>query len=112
VLVQASSGAGLEALQLGIPLIDLRFPGEPPNYPYLADSRIPSVAAADDLREAVAAARRSPPAEREELRAIAGGWVAAGGEAATRAGAAALERMVATGARESPVWDAWAPEPA
>ena len=106
-LIQASSGAGLEALQLGIPLIDLRFPDAPPNYPYLADPRIPSVAGADELREAVAAARQLPPAQRAELRELARGWVVTEGEEAALAGAAELQRLVAAGQRDEPVWDSW-----
>jgi hypothetical protein len=106
-LIQASSGAGLEALQLGIPLIDLRFPGTAPNYPYLADPLIPSVATADDLSAAVAAAVDAPPERRAALRGLAQGWVAAGGEEAAKAGAAALERSLAAERRDAPIWDSW-----
>ncbi len=106
-LIQASSGAGLEALQLGTPLIDLRFPGTAPNYPYLADPLIPSVATAVDLSAAVATAVEAPPERRAELRGLAQGWVVAGGDQAAKAGAAALERSIAAGPRGAAIWDSW-----
>jgi hypothetical protein len=108
-LVQFSSGAGLEGLQLGIPTIDLRFPGERPNYPFLEDNRISSAESGDDLRDVVAAARRFPEQKRDELIALARQWVCAGGDAAARDGAELLARAAAAGPATRPVWDAWRP---
>jgi hypothetical protein len=106
-LIQASSGSGLEALALGIPLIDLRFPGEAPNYPYLEDPRVAAPGTAGELRDAVAAARNLPAGERDDLRSLAGEWVSATGDDAAGAGAEALERLAGEGPRAAPVWDAW-----
>jgi hypothetical protein len=106
-LVQFSSGAGLEGLQLGIPTIDLRFPGERPNYPFLEDDQISSAETVDDLRSCVAAARSFPEQRRDELSATAAQWVCAGGDAAAGAGAELLDRAAAAGPSTRPVWDAW-----
>lgn len=42
VVIQCSSGVGLEALYLGIPVVDLRHPGQLAAYPYLQDCAVPS----------------------------------------------------------------------
>jgi hypothetical protein len=106
-LVQFSSGAGLEGLQLGIPTIDLRFPGERPNYPFLEDARIASAEGVGDLRGGVAAARGFPEQKRDELIALAAQWVCAGGDVAAGAGAELLDGAAAAGPAARPVWDAW-----
>jgi hypothetical protein len=108
-LVQFSSGAGLEGLQLGVPTIDLRFPGERPNYPFLEDERILRAESVAELRDAVAAARRIPDQERGNLVALAARWTCAAGDVAARAGAELLERAALEGTRANPVWDAWRP---
>jgi hypothetical protein len=107
-LIQASSGTGLEGLQLGIPTIELNFPGEQPNYPFLVHPEITAVSEAGELRDAVAAAEQVTNESRDVLRAWAAGWVSASGSGAAEAGAALIERTADQGPRQTPVWDAWA----
>jgi hypothetical protein len=109
-LVQASSGVGLEGLQLGIPTIELAFPGEEPNYPYLRDRKVQTVSTADDLRDAVEAADRAGASERDEIRERARAWVCAAGDHAAEAGAQLVRRAAAEGVGAKPIWDAWRPE--
>ncbi|MDQ3572080.1 MAG: hypothetical protein M3383_04390 [Actinomycetota bacterium] len=106
-LIQFSSGTGLESLQLGIPTIDLKFPGEPPNYPYLDDPRIPRVSDAAALRLAVDQARAISVEGRRTLQALAREWVSAGSDEAAAAGALILDRVATEGPRSKAVWDAW-----
>jgi hypothetical protein len=108
-LIQASSGVGLEGLALGIPTIELAFPGEAPNYPYLRDPEVVSVSEAQDLRDAVEAASRLGGPERERIRERAREWVSAEGSRAAEAGAELIGRAAAEGVAATPVWDAWEP---
>lgn len=110
-VIQFSSGAALESLQLGIPTIELTFAGEEPNYPFLRHRGVPVVSTASELRRAIKDASPATVAEREELRAWAQGWVSADGQAAAQAGAALIRRAASEGPRERPVWDAWRPAP-
>jgi hypothetical protein len=111
-LIQASSGVGLEGLQLGIPTIELAFPGERPNYPYLSDSVVSSVSTAEELRAAVEAAARVSDEERNRIRAGAQAWVCDAGPRAAEAGEALVRRAGAEGTATTPVWDAWRTPPA
>jgi hypothetical protein len=108
-LIQASSGTGLESLQLGIPTIELGFPGERPNYPFLEHPEVPVVSTAEDLRAAVEGAKYGRDDRRAALRAWASGWVSASGGAAAKAGTEQILRAVELGLRPQPVWDAWKP---
>jgi hypothetical protein len=110
VLLQASSGVGLEGLQLGVPTIELAFPDEEPNYPYLRDRSVQTVSTADDLRDAVEAADRIGASERDEIRRRARPWVCAVGDEAAQAGAQLVRRAAAEGVGDEPIWDAWGPE--
>lgn len=111
-VVQCSSGVALEALQLGIPTIELAFPGEAPNYRFAREPYVTTVRNSAELRAAVGAAAGVSPSKREELRAWAHGWVSKAGADAAVAGAALLEKAGEEGIRKTPLWDAWAPHPA
>jgi hypothetical protein len=95
-LIVSGSGAALEALTLGLPIIDLRRDRERSNRPFLTH---PDVSAATDtasLREAVDDIRAAPHLSGS-LEAWVRGWcVARGGAAAATAGTA-IERLEATG---------------
>ena len=106
-LLQASSGVGLEGLQLGVPTIELAFPGERPNYPYLSAPEVISVSTSGELRQAVEAASRLDSAARERIRDRACAWVCAAGAEAAEAGAELIRRAAAEGVAAEPVWDAW-----
>ena len=108
-VIQASSGTGLESLQLGIPTIELGFPDERPNYPFLEHPEVPVVSTAEDLRSAVEVARAAPDDRRAALQAWAAGWVSASGAAAAKAGAERIVEAAERGPRPRPVWDAWTP---
>jgi hypothetical protein len=102
-----SSGVALEAMQLGLPTIELAFPGEEPNYPFVRHPEVRSASTAEELRRAVAAASGVTAERRASLRAWAQGWVCAHGDEAAEAGAALIRRAVERGPRRAPVWDAW-----
>jgi hypothetical protein len=106
-VIQASSGVALEAAQLGVPSIELAFPGEQPKYPFLADAEVRSVSSADQLRDAAHELSQITAEQRHALRDWARGWVFAEGSAAAEAGAALIRRAVAEGPMQRPLWDAW-----
>ena len=108
-LLQASSGVGLEGLALGVPTIELAFPGETPNYPYLTDRDVTSVSTADELRRAVATARRLDSEARLAIASRARAWVSAAGAEAAEAGAELIREAASEGGALEPVWDAWRP---
>jgi hypothetical protein len=111
-LIQASSGVGLEGLQLGIPTIELAFPGEGPNYPYLSDPVVSSVSTTEELQAAIKAASQVSHEERHRIRARAQAWVCDAGPQAAEAGEALVRRAGAEGTAAAPVWDAWRTPPA
>jgi hypothetical protein len=106
-LIQASSGTALEGLQLGIPTIELGFPSERPNYPFLEHPEVAVVSSADELRDAVAAAQAVTPEAREALRDWAAQWVSASGAPAAEAAAGLIEEAADRGPTGSSAWDAW-----
>jgi hypothetical protein len=106
------SGVGLEALHLGVPTIELAFPGEPPNYAFVRPPHVPLVSDSAALRQAVRAAAEADDRQHERLRDYATEWISATGPNAARAGAESLERAAAAGPRKAPVWDAWGEESA
>ncbi len=109
MVIQDGSGVGLEALAMGIPVIDVCPHGTRPNYPYLNSGLVSVVADGEELRLAVerAGEERAQAAER---MTFARSWVAiGGGEAATACAAAIREGRGDGQATSSPVLlDGWA----
>jgi hypothetical protein len=106
VLIQRSSGVALEAMQLGVPVIELSFSGDTPGYPFIRDPFARFASDAEQLGQRLGESRNAEPAARAELAEWASKWVAAAGpEAASRA-AAVIDRASAQGPLD-PIWDAW-----
>jgi hypothetical protein len=108
-LVQHSSGVALEALHLGIPVVELRYPGKASLYPFL---RAPYVRFATDSRELAcaiqAAGEDAANAERrQEWIAWARGWSWPTGREAEERVVALVEQAMAEGPRGA-IWEPWA----
>jgi hypothetical protein len=109
VLVQSSSGVALEALHLGVPTINLAFPGAVA-YPFIREPEIPQVGTSGELSQAVERARRDAAdiAARRELTAWAKRWSDPNGAPALERIGAIFTGAVADGPREA-IWDHWSP---
>ena len=109
ILIQRSSGVSLEALQLGIPTIQLSFPGDVPGYPLIAEPAVRSVSSAEELRDAIERGRRAALDEnaRRALIDWARTWCWPLGDEATERGADLVRRAAAEGPRTEAIWDAW-----
>jgi hypothetical protein len=81
MVIQYSSGAGLEALTLGLPLVELCNPSEGPSYPYCAEPVVRVATNSDQLRSAYQESDRSEAA-RSLRTSYARSWVSTHGEAA------------------------------
>lgn len=83
VLVQHSSGVALEALLLGVPTVELRFPGSVPNYPMIDPSYVRFAESTEQLMDALRGARRDSQqtAKRRRFRSWAEGWIGPTGRA-------------------------------
>lgn len=90
-VVQHGSGVGLEALSLGLPLIDLCNPGREPDYYYLTGQPVGRASSAEQLREALV--RPLAPSASAERREYARRWVSDGGESAAAGAAMAIGRI-------------------
>ena len=107
MLIQCSSGVALESLHLGIPTIQLAFPGAVA-YPFLREPQVPHASSPAELRAAIDEARAAAasPARREELLEWARAWShPSGAEAAARV--ATLLESAAGAAPPGPIWDHW-----
>lgn len=75
-VIQRNSGAGIDALQSGIPVINLAVPGISPNYPYLLMPEVIQVLAAEELAHVARSLERSSESDELRIKAAAQ-WVAA-----------------------------------
>jgi hypothetical protein len=105
-VIQHGSGLGLEALSLGLPVIDICNPGRSPNYHYLNSPLIPSVSTSDQLRNVIAEVDLRPEAKRER-RMYANRWVGATGEEAAIMAARAISEIVDSAVPSSVLLDSW-----
>jgi hypothetical protein len=107
VVLQHSSGVALEALQLGIPVVELSCESGDPVYPFIREPHVTKVVTPDELRAALDGARSATASARDALVQWAGHWVArTGAEAAARV-AGLLRHARSAGPGETPIWDAW-----
>jgi hypothetical protein len=107
LLIQHSSGVALEALQLGIPVIELAFPGRAPSYPFIRQPYVCSVSNTDDLAAALLNARGARDSERVAMMEWSRRWVASVGPDAAAAAVALIDHARTAGPRPTPIWDAW-----
>jgi len=109
-LIQHGSGVGLEALVLGVEVIDLRAKGDPPTYPYLQSPHVQVVHDGPTLRDALARlpARR---AEQESRREFARAWCAESGPNAAVAAANIIRSTKHEGHCENVLLDGWRTSP-
>ena len=105
-VVQRSSGVGLEALGLGLPVIDLCAPGRKPNYHYLTEPDVAIVSSGPGLARALDAAVRTDQADQVRRR-LAGEWVQSVGDVAASAIAGEVVRIVEAGWSQSLILDGW-----
>ena len=105
-VVQRSSGVGLEALGLGLPLIDICAPGRKPNYHYLTEPDVAIVSSSQELAYALDAASRTEAADRARRR-FARQWVQAVGDGAANAIATEVVRIAESGWSPSLILDGW-----
>lgn len=91
VVIQRSSGVGLEALALGLPTVELSFGGVKPLYPFIRPPFVLLAGDSEALNAAVSQARSFGPEDRERLREWARGWSSAWGEAAVQRASAILD---------------------
>lgn len=105
-VIQHSSGVALEAMVLGIPVIELQFPGERPNYPAIEPELVWFASDATGVSEGLRWATRLGEAadDRERLLEHAAGWLRATGADACQRATAALGEVPDTGI----VLDGWA----
>lgn len=106
-VIQDSSGLGLEALALGLPVIDLCPVGSAPLYPFITAPHVDVVSSSDTLATAVADAVASRSTVTSEERAnFAAEWSEVGGSEAAALAADAIEGAV--GLSSGPVLlDGW-----
>ena len=105
-LIQCSSGVGLEALGLGLPVIELAHPGEEPNYPYLAEPFVPVVSCSSGLRDAFVNLDQSDSAAESRI-AYAQSWCSADGALASQAAADAICKAAEVLPSNKLILDAW-----
>ena len=110
VLIQASSGVALEALLLGVPTIDVSFPGALPPYPLIREPHVHVASSSSELEAALAEARLdgSDPDRRARIVEWAKGWSHPSGEEAAGGVAGVLRSALSEGPR-GPIWDTWTP---
>lgn len=106
VVLQQSSGVALESMQVGIPVIELQFPGQAPTFPLIREPYVRFASSSAQLATAAAAslADARDSSRRERLIAWARHWAwPTGAEAAARL-VALVEDAIDRGPRE-PIWD-------
>jgi hypothetical protein len=106
VVVQHSSGVALEALHLGIPVVELRYPGKSPLYPLIREPYVRFASSASELQASVAQARADAADQhlRRELIAWAQAWSGPNGREAGERAVALVERARVEGQRR-PIWN-------
>jgi len=108
VVVQHSSGVALEALQLGLPTVELTFPGGRPAYPFIREPYVVPASNSVELRAALEQAHTTDSSRRDELLKWARHWVARTGDDAAAHIGALIDEAKRVGPRAQPIWDAWA----
>jgi hypothetical protein len=93
VLVQSSSGVGLEGLRLGLPLVDFRPPGTEPNYHFLRHPCVDVVRDHQSLRT-IMAERNAPSSDAAVQARIA--WATQWSSRTGSAASTAIEELVDT----------------
>jgi hypothetical protein len=106
VVVQHSSGVALEALHLGIPVIELSYPGKPTLYPFAREPHVRFASTSGQLAGAAAAASAdaAESARRESLIDWAHRWSSPNGDEAGERAIALVERAAAEGPQGA-IWD-------
>lgn len=113
-VIQHSSGITIEALHLGLPVIELHFPDRPPIYPFTSEPHVQFASDSRQLRDAVAAAREQArdPQRRQELIEWSRGWASPTGSEAAERTVGLVERALDEGPRGR-ILDTWSsPTPA
>jgi hypothetical protein len=108
VVIQHSSGVALEALHLGIPVIELRYPGKATFYPLIREPYVRFASSSEEVAGAATAAAvdAGDTARREALIAWARGWSSPNGDEAGERAVALVERAASEGPRGR-IWDPW-----
>ena len=106
-VIQNNSGVGLEALRLGLPLIDLRNPKTTPNYPYLESSVVNVVSDSDELRNVLAKVSQDEQEVKSRVDVALAWSEVTGREATERVAASVLDAREAATPSEL-VLDGWA----
>jgi hypothetical protein len=106
VLVQHGSGVGLEALGLGIAVVNLSHPGREPNYPYLTDPHTANVATSEALAEAVAQIDHSPTGV-DQRRDYARSWCSQTGDAAVDSAVDVINDLLSRDPVGAVILDGW-----
>lgn len=105
-VVQQQSGVGLEALSLGIPVINLLAPGEQNNYYFLDSEHVTPVSSTEQLVEALDAKSIGTAADWDRRR-YAAEWTGISGRAATEMIIGQIERIVDEPVPAQLVLDGW-----
>ena len=109
VLLQSSSGVGLEALATGTPVVDLAFPGSAPNYPYIRAPYVTQVTDTQTLRRELerAVETSTQTRHRTDLVSWAERWTGPHGDEATQTAVEAIHDFASSPSDGlEPVFDA------
>lgn len=112
MLIHYSSGLALEALLLGIPIIDVRWPANMPTaYAFIREPFADVATSSAELRAAIADAYEDVASDerRRELRDWGRQWCSSTGDAAAERGERVVRAAAAADGPLSPVWTAWSP---
>ena len=102
VVLQQSSGVALESLHLGIPVIELSFPGLDPEYALIREPYVRFASSSGELREMVASATaKTGDGDREALIEWARQWSWPNGAQAAQRLVALVERAIVQGQRDA-----------
>lgn len=105
VVVMKSSGTGLEALFLGIPVVELCEPGCKPNYPFISEPYVSIASSSDELTRALLSTSSIDYSARHRY---ARDWIFAVGSQATRFAIDAIREIgVDCGRPEAWLLDSW-----
>lgn len=93
LLIQQSSGVALEALSLGIPVVQLQSEDSAPGYAFLREPYVSIVERDSELREVATAVSRLSAVDRQLMAEWAEEWVGPRGDAAADRGRKLLEEV-------------------
>lgn len=106
-VIQHSSGVGLEALSLGLPLVDLCNPGRLPNYHYLSGPEVNVVSSSAGL-SAVLRSVQTDERSAERRRAYAADWISSVGDDAADGAVLRLLEILERPVPDDLLLDGWA----